>query len=54
MEIILTILWVAYGIFSTYQADVQEEVGFMILFILLSPLVLFLRIFYGIFSKDVF
>lgn len=59
LEIILIgVLWVAYGVFSTYQSwgntfslDDNEGVFELILGIILAPVILVVRIFLGIFHK---
>jgi len=54
MEIIITILWIAYGLFSAYQAEIQDDIALTIAAIVFSPLVLVWRILYGVVSPDVF
>lgn len=59
LEIILIgVLWVAYGVFSTYQSegnkiplDDAEDVLNLILAMIIAPLILVVRIFLGIFHK---
>ena len=57
LEIILiVVLWVAYGVFSFYQSEGNKfplddgmDVFSLIILIVISPLVLVVRIFLGIF-----
>jgi hypothetical protein len=59
LEIILIgVLWVAYGVFSVYQEggnkiplDDADDLMVLVLGIVLSPLILVVRIFVGIFHK---
>lgn len=52
--ILLTILWVSYGVFTAYQTKPSE--GHVILTycmsIIFSPLILIVRVFIGIFHPD--
>ena len=60
LEIILIgIIWVNYGLFTAYQHNDNkldfEVNGFAIfIIVILSPFILFIRIFYGIFSNKIF
>lgn len=52
-QLIITILWIAYGILC-YSQDIKNNTTFiLILYISLAPIVLLGRIFYGAFNKNV-
>lgn len=59
LEIILIgVIWVAYGVFSVYQDEDNplpivdaDDLMVLVLGIVLSPLILVVRIFVGIFHK---
>ena len=52
-QLIITILWIAYGILC-YSQDRRNNTTFiLILYISFAPIVLLSRIFYGAFNKNV-
>lgn len=57
MEVIITIVWIAYGCFSAYQLsniENQHDPLVYIVFAAVAPLILAIRLMMGIFSKRIF
>lgn len=52
-QLIITILWVAYGILCYSQDKDNNNTFILILYITLAPIVLLGRILYGVFNKNV-
>ena len=53
IQLIITILWVAYGILC-YIQDSEKHNLYLILYILLSPIVFIKRALFGVFSDRIF
>lgn len=54
--IFIAIMWVCYGLLTYYHYKLHEEHDMFILcvFIFLAPLVLIVRIYYGVFTDELF